>query len=928
MVEHDAFDLLHPKVRELALKRFGKPTEIQNLAIPVILRKENALIIAGTGFGKTEAAMLPVFSRLVENNYKKISVLYITPLRALNRDMFSRLFWWADRLDLEVSIRHGDTLTKERAEQRETPPDILITTPESLQAILPGRRMRRHLSNVRWVIIDEVHELVSNKRGVQLSLAIERLSRIARFQLVGLSATIGSEEAASKYLKGATVVKGNVKKDLEIEVLFPDVKKEDEELAEEVLLPPAAVSRLRAILKLTSDKRSTLIFTNTREAAELLTSRLKTLAEILSKQTREIIEVHHSSLSRESRIKAERKFKAGELKAIVATSSLELGIDIGAVDFVIQYSSPRQVTKLLQRIGRSLHRVGERSRGVIIASEEDLHECVAINTLAREGRIEELKIPSNCLDVLAHQIAGILLEENETEVTRLFEMVKRAYPFSNLDYNEFLRLLSFMESLNLIRVSEGRVRKRRKTWTYYYENLSTIPDKTEYKIIDISSREAVGKLDEDFVAEHCYEGSAFVCRGAAWRVVSVEEGKVLVEPCEELVNAVPSWEGELIPVSREVAEEVVNIFNADIKRHESELDEKLRRFVERQKKFFTPSSERIFVENYKEFTILHCFFGSLINETLANYLSALLTEKFGRSVRYRATPYAIVIEDVLDANEIEKLLSKGDVGDAVSIISEYLESTRLFKQRFIRVAKRFGVISRDATLDRLQVNKLITIYKGTPIHSETLNEIFFEKMDVPNTLEILRRIKKGKIKIARVCGRRWIKSRAPSPLAKLALVEGAGEILVPKEPKKIIYDAFKHRLLNTKVLLVCMNCGNYSVVKPVKSVEEYPSCKVCGSRLIGVLHPKRREYLKIIKRKLTGCELKKDEERAYKRVRRTADLVITYGKRAVVTLSGRGIGPETAARILSKLPKNEEALLRAIFEAEKQFSRTKKYWSL
>jgi ATP-dependent Lhr-like helicase len=353
---------------------------------------------------------------------------------------------------------------------------------------------------------------------------------------------------------------------------------------------------------------------------------------------------------------------------------------------------------------------------------------------------------------------------------------------------------------------------------------------------------------------------------------------------------------------------------------DKDMVNKLKNFIKKQKKFFIPDYNKIFVENYKDFTILHCFFGSLINETIASYLSALLSEKFGRSVRYRSTPYAIIIEDVVDVSEIKELLSDIDPESITEIISEYIENSSLFRHRFIRVAKRFGVVSSDAVLDRFHVNRLILIYKNTPIHTETLNEIFYEKMDVPKAIEIFHKIKKGIIKIT--------KSRSLSPLAKLALSQGTGDVLIPKEPKKLIYETFKQRLLNTKVLLICMNCGKHSITKPVRSIEEYPTCKVCNSRLIAVLHPRNREYINIIKKKLAKDKLKKDEERIYKNIRRTADLVITYGKRAVITLSARGIGPETAARILSKLPKDDETLLQEIFEAEKRFRRTKKYWKL
>lgn len=917
------FEMLNKKVRELVEQRFKRPTEIQKKVIPLILRGENVLVIASTGMGKTEACMLPIFSRLVEGDYKPITVLYITPLRSLNRDMFHRLFWWADKLDLEIAIRHGDTIQKERAEQRETPPDILITTPETLQAILPGKKMRRHLGNVRFVIIDEVHEIVSSKRGVQLALALERLKMVAKdLQIVALSATIGSETAVAKFFGNLKIVKSEEGKQMNISLLLPMPTKEDRALEDKLLIDAATISRIRTIIELVKQHKSTLIFTNTRQTAEVLSSRISLLDKYLAH------DVHHSSLSKDVRIKAEKEFKEQKLKALVATSSLELGIDIGSIDFVIQYLSPRQVTKLIQRVGRSGHKILDISKGVIISDEEDFLESLAIIKKLYMNELEKTKIHKNALDVLAHQLVGFALDEYGVTIDELYRSVKNSFPFKDLSKETFLSILSFLARIGILRVdaTSRKIRLRRKAWEYYFENLSTIPDTKQYKVINLAFKEYIGNLDEGFVAEHCIPGNTFVCKGRVWRIVQCIDDKVFVEPSDDIESAIPSWEGELIPVPFEVAVEVGKLLK---KFAEGKVKEELvfisnkeaikiiSKFAKRQKKFFLPNEKEIFIEQYKDFIIIHAFFGSLVNETLGRYISSSISSKYGVSVKMKTTPYAIIlksiakVEDVLEAFKVPK--------NVRSLVVQSLEESNLFRWRFIQVAKRFGIVERNARWEDISVSKIISFYRGTPVYEETLRELFLEKLDLETTQKILREIKKGCIKV-------HVSRKGLSLLGKRSLMYQFGEYLLPKEPKREIFKFFKKRLLNSTVMLVCLNCHQFKLTLQVREIEEEPECPLCGSRLIGIVTREFDEFEKIMRKKQKRKKLNKKEEKMYAQVRRTADLVITYGRKAVIALAARGVGPEQAARILAKLPEKEEDLLKYIFEAEKLFIRTHKYW--
>ncbi|MEM4571355.1 MAG: DEAD/DEAH box helicase [Nanopusillaceae archaeon] len=364
---------LRKEVKNLFLERFSEFNEIQKIAIPKILSGKNTLIVSPTGSGKTEAAVIPVFSKILDikekENKNGILAIYITPLRALNRDMLDRLVWWCSNLDISIAIRHGDTSQSERSRQSKKPPEFLITTPETFQALFLGKKLKEYLKTVKFVIIDELHELLDDKRGIQLSLGLERLVNFSgEFQRIALSATIGDLELAGKFIFGYRdfdiAFWYGIKK-YDIEVFYPEITEEDVELSKKFGWSPKIIWSLRKIKEILDKHKSVIIFVNTREMAELLVSRFKKWIPDYP------IEIHHSSLSREVRERNERLFKEGKLKAIIATSSLELGIDIGFVDAVIQYMSPRQVIRAIQRFGRAGHRLEEISKGYIITMDPD-----------------------------------------------------------------------------------------------------------------------------------------------------------------------------------------------------------------------------------------------------------------------------------------------------------------------------------------------------------------------------------------------------------------------------------------------------------------------------------------------------------------------------------------------------------------------------
>ena len=921
-----AFQLFSEKMQNLIKQKgFIEPTLPQKMGIPDILSGKNVLIIAPTGSGKTEVACLPLFDLVHTKKLAPISVLYINPLRSLSRDLLDRLVWWADKLDIDIAVRHGDVPARERAAQAEMPPHVLITTPETLGAIITGKRMKEHLKNVKYVVVDEIHELVESKRGIQLSLLLERLRELAGdFQRIGLSATVGSPEKVAAFLgSNVKIIRAELEKRYNIRVENPKPGVKDKTISDDLLIGPETTARLRRLYELITSHKSVLAFTNTRETAEVLSSRLRSLDREL-KQT-----VHHGSLAKEKRIRSEQEFKQQILKSLIATSSLELGIDIGSIDLVVQYLSPRQVTRLIQRVGRSGHRVGEVSKGIILSGGEDLFESAVVANRAMRGQLEQVKIHEMALDVLASQIVGIALDKSDMNLDDVYKIVKRSNPYANIQKKEVDEIIRFLESLRFIWINPSdngySIRRRNKSFPYYFENLSTIPSKKQYRVISIIENEPIGFLDEEFVAEHGQTGEKFVVSGRAWRIIQVDKQKVTVEPVEDIESAIPAWEGELIPVPYDVAQEVGRLRKNMTEMSEKESAEKynidvhsardMKTLMERQSEYMIPDDKNFLMESHKDFVIIHACLGSLVNDTLGRYLAAMLTEQTGVSVNVKIDPYRIILQTIVKPEKIKQLIEEG--GNIESVLTQAIERSTLFKYRFIHVARRFGIISKDADYERINISKIIVQYIGTPCYKETLREIFLDKMDIVRAEEVLKRIENNEIRLKILPG--------ISPLGELGLVHQFGDVLKPRMPEKEIFNAFRRRLLLTRVRLVCVNCGDYNLVKKVRDIEQQPECPKCSSRMMATVRKNNVNAVNIVKKKIKKKDLTEDEMQDFLVTRRSADLMLVYGKKAAIALAGYGIGPQTAARLLAmQLPRDK--FFSSILNAEKEFARTKKYW--
>ena len=916
------------------------------------------MLIAPTGTGKTEAVMFPIFSRLLENPNPPqggIEVIYITPLRALNRDMLKRLKYWSEKLDLTVDVRHGDTEMKIRRKQAKTPPQLLVTTPETLQAILPGSQMRRHLRNVEFVVVDEVHGLAGSKRGVQLSLGLERLRLITAkdFQRIGLSATVGNPEEIAKYLSGShrevTILHASAEKSYRYSVEQPQVLEADYELAGKLEISPDAASRIRRIIELVDNHRSTLIFVNSRTVAEVLGYKLAQLG-------RDDIAVHHGSISKEERIAIEDAFKEGQLKAIICTSTLELGIDVGQVDLVLQYMSPRQVSSLIQRVGRSGHRQGRQSEGTVITVyPDDTLEALAAIKNAQAGCIEPVAMHVGALDVLAHQIAGLLMDSQQTLLVKdLTRLIHRSYLYRKIQKTQLLDLLRFLDSLNQIRLSEDEtaLNKTRKTRPYYYENLSMIPDERRYPVINVISDRKIGTLGDEFMALHARVGLNFIMRGKVWRIVQIEEeaGTVHVVPSENPMASVPGWDGEILPVPYALAQQMgqnrqriaealketgdatvaaevlakeLGSDKASMSAAISEVEDQIKQGAP------LPTQNHIVLEAYDRYIIVHACFGELVNKTLGGIFDSVLSEREVIN-GWWTDGYRILIEAPRKLNKLELAelpqtlfgLSDEAVDDA---FGRYLDAKFPFGYKMKFVAERFGVLPRGKTMSYQRQAELKSRFNNTPIYQETIREAMMEKVDLEKAKHIMGDVKTGKIKVTT-----YVSYEKPTPLAYhiLAKFGDVTELMAPELVLVGNIDQLKMAIDAREVTLICMKCGEWIIRQKIKALPEEPVCGNCGSGLLAPLYRSQdtNQLRDALARRRGGKELLPEELKELSVARRKADLTLSYGKQAVRALQVKGVGAETASRILGKMHPEEDKFYMDLLNAKIQFLRTREYW--
>jgi ATP-dependent Lhr-like helicase len=934
------FEHLSAPVRDaLAERGFTEPTEPQRRAIQPLAAGEDGLVIAPTGSGKTETAMLPVFSALADGDAAwGISALYVTPLRALNRDMRERLDWWGDELGLEVDVRHGDTTDYRRRQQAQDPPDVLVTTPETLQAMLTGEKLRQALSCTEHVVIDEIHELAASKRGAQLAIGLERLREVAGiFRRIGLSATVGDPEEVGRFLTGGddpALIEVDAGSRLDLTVTSPDVTDADERLATELVCEPEIASHVRAIREIVAENESTLVFVNTRQTAEAMGSRFKSIDASVG--------VHHGSLSKEARIDVEDRFKAGGIDALLCTSSMELGIDVGRVDHVVQYGSPREVTRLLQRVGRAGHRADRVSRGTIVTrGGDDTMEALAIARRALEGESEPADIHHGSLDTVANQIAGIVMDEGEVDAREALEIVRRAYPFRDLAESAFKSVLRELGGNRVVWLEEDedRIEKRRGTWQYFYRNLSMIPDEETYEVYDMAAGERVGTLDERFVVDFAEPGATFIQRGELWRIAEVdeEEARVKATPMEDPGGEVPAWTGQEIPVPCAVAKEVGEIRGVAASQFEAGADrasvgrdiagrypadpdtiaealEPIEAGVADGQP--TPTDERVVIEAAGGTVVINVAAGHRANETIGRVVSSLLGQAAGSAVGMEIDPYRVELDVPrgVDAADVREILLDTDPAHVESLLELALKRSETLGFRLSQIATTFGALKRwQGSGEGIGVNRLLAALEDTPVYEEAVRSIFHDDLDAERAAELLAELQAGGLALATADGR--------TPIGMAGRSSGQ-DLLTPEDADASVIEAVKERLQEDRVRLFCLHCEGWERTTQVKRAPENPACPDCGSTRIAALHPMADEVVQAVQSNDKSEEQADVTERAHRR----ANLVQAHGKQAIVALAARGVGPTNAARIIAKLREDEDDFYRDILAREREYARTRSFW--
>ena len=889
---------------------FKQLTEIQKKAIPIIFQKKDVLVIAPTGSGKTECSVIPIFSHIKHSKkLGKIKAIYVTPLRALNRDVFRRIIKYAKNDGISIEIRHGDTSQSARRKISNSPPDVLITTPETLVILLTQKKMLDALSELDWIVIDEVHELLGNERGAQLSISLERLQLNSNSEItrIGLSATIGNPEEACKFVVGT-------KRKLKI-IQDTSIRKYDVEVKYlEGTISDVAEYIIEFVIKLNLHS-PVLLFTNTRGESEFL-------ASILKEKSTMNIELHHGSLSSQVREETESSLREGKEGIVVCTSSLELGLDIGSIELVIHYGSPRQVSKLIQRIGRSKHSKGSSAKGLIITnSVDDEYEANALLDRIKEGSIEEQKIHDGSLDVLAHHLVGITIQLGQVATELAYEIFKKAYPFRMLSLDDFYNVIELLDSNYLLFFDRKKMilKKRGRTYSYYFENLSTIPEILKFKVFDTVSKKIIGTLDQRFVGDFGDSGNVFVLRGLQWRILNVDEKslKVNVEPFRAGGITIPYWEGENIPVDYKTAHKV-GAFRTRVKTGTISL---LNNVILNLELDTIPDEKTVVAESLRSqgIVVLHACFGSKINATLSTLLSSMLSSRLGFVVESRSDAYRIVLSSKarISQKQVSDILH--DQYDLLMVITASLTGTHNVNWRTWCVAKKFGVVGRGAIYERKSARFLYEKYSQSPLVKEALRELFHDKYDLKNTENILNKLRNEDIKI------KWIDVIQFSKLAEPILDHTTKYYSSPSNIDKGILDLVKIRLLKTKHRLICVRCGKWERVFQTNEINDNLSCQYCKGRQITATFYSDYDLQKIIQKKYNGKKISTEENHKFERAWKVSSLIENFGKNAILALSGFGVGATTATRILRNMV-DDELLYKQIYEAERQYVMTRGFW--
>ena len=849
--------VLNPIVNEWFFSKFKEFSLPQLHGVMEIHKRNNVLISAPTGGTKTLTAFLSILNELVNlaeagNLENHAYCVYISPLKALNNDIEVNLKQplkemqeiakkYGKNLDIRIAVRTGDTTPYEKSKMIKNAPHILITTPESLAIVLSSKRFREHLTQLWWVVVDEIHSLAENKRGVHLSLSLERLQRLSQFTRIGLSATVAPLEDVAYYLVGqerdCKIIDIRFMKKIDIKVISP-VKN---------IIRSGFNQRQEAtynlIDKLIQEHRTTLIFTNTRAGTERVVHNLKERfpsryvenADKLDEEFRGI-GAHHGSLSKRHRLRIEQKLREGKLKAVVSSTSLELGTDIGYIDLVILLGSPKSVARAAQRIGRSGHKLHETAKGrIIVLDRDDLVECSLILKNVIEEKIDRIHIPENCLDVLSQQIYGMSIEDIY-DLDELYELIKKSYCYRNLSRTDFNNVISYLageyvalEDRNVyakIWKNENKIGKRGKlARVLYMTNIGTIPDQTSIKV-KIGDA-IVGTIDEAFL-EKLRKSDIFVLGGDTYQFQYARGTVAQVTAVAGRQPTVPQWVSEMLPLSFDLALEIQK-FRRDIndmfqrgkaKREIMDfihdylyVDENAANSIYEylKEQFFyseIPHTKKIVVEHYTDefenkHIIFHSLYGRRVNDVLSRALAYAISRQQHRDVELSITDNGFVLKcskkvipmkafQLLKSNELRKVMENA------------IDRSQVLSRRFRHCATRALMILRQykghkKSVGKQQVSSMILINavkrisNDFPILKEARREVLEDLMDVGHAAYVLKQIENKNIEIKEIF------TTVPTPFAFNLVMQGYQDIL--KMEDKIEFIRRIHEMVLAKISL-------------------------------------------------------------------------------------------------------------------------------
>lgn len=823
--------ILNPLVKKWFFSRFKEFSQPQLFGVMEIHKRQNILVSAPTGATKTLTGFLAILNELVDSAEKgilqdKVYCIYISPLKALNNDVQKNLLEPLQQMEkiagknfgIRVAVRTGDTTPAEKQKMLKHPPHILITTPESLAIMLSSVKFKERLQNIDWCIVDEIHALADNKRGVHLSLSLERLQHKSPAMCrVGLSATVAPLEEVARFLVGmgreCKIVDVQFIKNLDLKVMTPVQNLIDTTHA---LMHSSLYSLLDTLIQ---EHKTTLVFTNTRSATERVVDYLKTK---FPKRYIGNIGAHHGSLSKRSRLEIETKLRNGELKCVVCSTSLELGIDIGYIDLVVCLGSPKSVARFLQRAGRSGHKLHETVKGrIVVMDRDDLVECAVLLKSALEKKIDKIHIPTNCLDILAQHVYGMALEQvwNEKE---LYNTVKKSHCYSTLQWKDFDEILNYLSGKFVdledrhvyakIWRKDGMLGKKGKmSRVIYMTNSGVIPDET-FITVKIGDQ-TIGTLDEGFL-ERLRPGDVFVLGGETYQFKFARGMTAQVTATSNRPPTVPSWASEMLPLSFDLAIEIGKFRRfmfekLALKKNKAEIiqfikeylyaseetAEALYNYIKEQYDYCkqVPNDRLILVEKiddeYGEKLVFHTLFGRRVNDCISKAVGFVLSQQAHRDVEIGVNDNGFYVAGIKGEPVTALKFLKAEKLDI--LMSHVIEKSEVFKRRFRHCAGRAFLILRNylghqKRVGRQQVSSQILlgslrrISQDFTIIKEARRECLEDFMDIENAKKVVKGIENGEIRIIK------LNTGLPSPFAFNLVLQGHMDVLKIEEKHEFL----------------------------------------------------------------------------------------------------------------------------------------------